>query len=418
MQSRGCLVLLRPFRNSYMGCRSHYSGKTLSSKIIWCAFVYLLLSGIVVPLWGCGSTHGMNTLNTPLAIAEQPANASTPLGQTATFSVRAVGTGTLSYQWSKNEIVIPGAINSSYTTPAVAVSDSGEIFSVIVKDSTATITSNQAKLTVGPRSPAAEDLRFQQVDAASTASISGWGSSLILWYPDGMHYPNGTGTPLRIGAGQCVPGIKQDCGWRYATWALPAGISLSVTYWPDVLEKLDADLSSKNTPNTVVTSLDIEASNDVYGMSIMQGTTGGFDYSHEVSPLSGVQSLIAQDGAKGRVVTAISFDDSSGEVNMLSYGWASDKTTVYETSVIPATYDNIGAAATTLANEGYIITAFGGNDTDGYLLVGTRVQGDSIPRPILVSPDASISIQGYARVGWATNDLPLSNIPPVWLFEK
>jgi hypothetical protein len=92
---------------------------------------------------------------------------------------------------------------------------------------------------------------------------------------------------------------------------------------------------------------------------------------------------------------------------------------VYETNVQTAAYNNIGDAATTLANSGYIITAFGGNGTDGYILVGTRVKGDSIPRPILVSPDASVSIQGYARVGWAVNTVSGSNpSPPVWLFEK
>ena len=198
-------------------------------------------------------------------------------------------------------------------------------------------------------------------------------------------------------------------------------MSLSVTYWPDVMEKLDADLSSHSTPNTVVTSLDIEASNDVYAMSYMQGTAGGFDYSLELASLSGLQTLIANDGAKGRVVTAISFDDASGQVNLLSYGWASDKTTVYETSVATATYDNINTAATSLANAGYIITAFGGNDTDGYILVGTRVKGDSIPRPILTWPPApnSASIQGYARVGWAVNTVSGSNpSPPVRLYEK
>jgi hypothetical protein len=43
---------------------------------------------------------------------------------------------------------------------------------------------------------------------------------------------------------------------------------------------------------------------------------------------------------------------------------------------------NVLSAATILANDGYIISAFGGNDTDGFILIGTRVQGDSLPRLI------------------------------------
>ena len=41
---------------------------------------------------------------------------------------------------------------------------------------------------------------------------------------------------------------------------------------------------------------------------------------------------------------------------------------------------------TTLAGEGYFISAFEGNDTDGYMLIGMRVQGDSLPRPIKNGP--------------------------------
>jgi hypothetical protein len=34
-----------------------------------------------------------------------------------------------------------------------------------------------------------------------------------------------------------------------------------------------------------------------------------------------------------------------------------------------------------LAAQGYIITAIGGDPTNGLLLVGTRVKGDTMPRP-------------------------------------
>ena len=35
-----------------------------------------------------------------------------------------------------------------------------------------------------------------------------------------------------------------------------------------------------------------------------------------------------------------------------------------------------------MAGEGYIISAFGGNDVNGYILIGMRVQGDTSPRLI------------------------------------
>ena len=43
----------------------------------------------------------------PVALTvTRPASITVPLGQTATFSVSATGTGTMSYQWFKNGVAI------------------------------------------------------------------------------------------------------------------------------------------------------------------------------------------------------------------------------------------------------------------------------------------------------------------------
>src|SRR5205807_2416005 len=60
-------------------------------------------------------------------ITTQPVNQTVTAGQTATFTVVASGTAPLSYQWQKNGANIAGATSSSYTTPATAIADSGEI---------------------------------------------------------------------------------------------------------------------------------------------------------------------------------------------------------------------------------------------------------------------------------------------------
>jgi alpha-tubulin suppressor-like RCC1 family protein len=70
-------------------------------------------------------------------------------GETATFSVTAHGTGTLTYQWFKGSMLIAGAISSSYTTASLSVFDAGN-YSVRVSDDNGPIRSDPALLTVTP----------------------------------------------------------------------------------------------------------------------------------------------------------------------------------------------------------------------------------------------------------------------------
>ena len=88
------------------------------------------------------------------AITTQPTAQSITAGQTATFSVTATGTAPLSYQWKKGSANIPGATNSSYTTPEMSIAGSGVVYSVEVSNSAGTATSSNATLTVNPYSSA------------------------------------------------------------------------------------------------------------------------------------------------------------------------------------------------------------------------------------------------------------------------
>jgi hypothetical protein len=98
-------------------------------------------------------TSGAATLTVsagPVApsITTQPASQSVTAGQTASFSVAAIGTAPLSYQWQKNSVAISGATSSSYTTPAMTSSDNGAQFTVVVSNTAGSVTSSAATLTV------------------------------------------------------------------------------------------------------------------------------------------------------------------------------------------------------------------------------------------------------------------------------
>ncbi len=92
-------------------------------------------------------TSGTSSVPAP-TITAQPAAQTVAAGQTATFSVTATGTGTLTYQWSENGSPITGATSSSYTTAATTAADNGSSFSVAVSNAGGTVISNSATLTV------------------------------------------------------------------------------------------------------------------------------------------------------------------------------------------------------------------------------------------------------------------------------
>ena len=94
------------------------------------------------------------------AIVTPPANRSISDGAAATFSVTTSGDH-LRYQWTRNQVAIAGATAASYTTPAIALADSGAVYAVIVYNGAGVAISDGALLTVSPRrrSPRPGELR-------------------------------------------------------------------------------------------------------------------------------------------------------------------------------------------------------------------------------------------------------------------
>lgn len=87
------------------------------------------------------------TSTSSLTITQNPSNTAVLSGNTASFSVIAIGTGTLAYQWQKNGQNIAGATSQSYSFTTAAV-DHGSLYRCIVTNGTNTATSTTAVLTV------------------------------------------------------------------------------------------------------------------------------------------------------------------------------------------------------------------------------------------------------------------------------
>ena len=91
-------------------------------------------------------------VRTPVAFTNQPQSQTVVEGTSVTFTAGFAGNPYPSFQWYRNNVLIQGATNSSYSISAVLIADSGVVFKVtaqnLVSNTTFTATSSNAVLTV------------------------------------------------------------------------------------------------------------------------------------------------------------------------------------------------------------------------------------------------------------------------------
>ena len=394
-----------------------------------------LCSGLIVLASGCGGGGGQApaTATSPPpavapAITAQPVSQSVPMGLTATYSVTATGTAP-QYQWSRNGVAIPGANQSQYVTPATGFDDTGASFTVTATNSAGTATSDAATLTVTARAPKPGDLRFQLVDADLTVNgywNAGTGLSTTLIRGE-QTFTGSLGTPLQAGPGYCDDPPETNgtgCAWFFTVAPLAASLGANASgftsgYASETYADFPSDVQSwpnsslgngilPFSSSSVVTSIDFEPANVLFGLSWIQSSQqSGFQLAVQTVAPADLQAAATAAGANSQVITAISYDPGSNYsagITFLSYGWQTDTSTVYEAQVMTVSPANAATAAASLASQGYIITALGLADSAAdIVMVGTRVQGDTMPRPFMSSTDSNSSTtifqQGYAIVG-------------------
>jgi hypothetical protein len=89
------------------------------------------------------STTAILTVNTDPTVVVPPQNVTVQIGQTATWTVSAVGVTTLHYQWGRNGTAV-GTDSSSFSLSNCQLSDSGALITVSVIDTAGTVTSSPA----------------------------------------------------------------------------------------------------------------------------------------------------------------------------------------------------------------------------------------------------------------------------------
>jgi hypothetical protein len=174
-----------------------------------------------------------------------------------------------------------------------------------------------------------------------------------------------------------------------------------IDYRTGVLSYLASDWAEGIGSNTVVTSMDFDDAADAYAMVLSETTQLG-DFAPVFAgtvALSGLQALASSEGSQGRVLTAVTFR-SNGDVTYVSHGWTLVGSTTYDAKVVASSAGSVVDDATSLAAEGYVITAFGSgsSETSGFVMVGTRVSGDTTPRQLRW--EVGLPSPGFAIVGY------------------
>lgn len=93
-------------------------------------------------------------------IAIQPEDNFLPRGETATFTVRALGAPDLAYQWYADGVELAGAVNDTLVLRSVVLQDSGTVYRCLVRNPLDTVWSDTAHLRVTSNRRPVVDILF------------------------------------------------------------------------------------------------------------------------------------------------------------------------------------------------------------------------------------------------------------------
>ncbi len=172
---------------------------TISSIVAGDAATYT-----VVVTGACGtvtSSGALLTITAGTTINTQPANTSACLGGSASFSVSASGSGTLTYQWKKNGVDMPGVIAAGFTLNLVTAGDVAN-YSVAITSSCGSVTSVSASLSLNATTVITVNPAAQSVctggNATFNVTATGTGGLAYQWKKNNVDISGATAAAFTI----------------------------------------------------------------------------------------------------------------------------------------------------------------------------------------------------------------------------
>jgi len=224
----------------------------------------VLVSNFVGTAISSNATLSVFVPPVPPSITAQTPSQVVLLGSTAAFTVTASGTDPLSYFWKRNNVLIPGATNSSYLLPSAQLSDSGSKFSCLVTNAYGFAASTNATLKV--------------IDTVSNDLCSG--AVVITSYG----YTNAQSTLKASSFGDPLPGCIDGFGngvWYQFTPA-SSGLLLVDTFGSDFDTGLAAYTGGCGSFTEIACNDDSDGVTSALSFPVTAGTTyyllaGGYD---------------------------------------------------------------------------------------------------------------------------------------------
>jgi hypothetical protein len=191
------------------------------------------------------SNNAVVVVNAAPAITGQPSAQTACVGQPASFTVGATGTG-LTYQWRRNGTAISGATSATYSIASVAGADAGSYDVVVSGTCNPSRTSNPVSLTVRDLPAITSQPTGMVVCAGQPASfsVSATGASLTYqWRRNGTPIAGATGATYSIAsvttgsAGNYDVVVSGACNPSVTSFAATLSVNPTPTFSSDPLSQ-------------------------------------------------------------------------------------------------------------------------------------------------------------------------------------
>ncbi|GDY23502.1 hypothetical protein LBMAG56_48490 [Verrucomicrobiota bacterium] len=242
-------------------------------------------------------------------IRTQPADVTLKAGEAASFSVTAVGTPPLSYQWLRDDRAIPGATAAAYRIAATTTGDDGARFSCVVSNLGGSVTSRAAVLRVTPLPP---EIRGQPADvtvrtgqsATFTLTAVGPGPLSYQWRCNDRMIPGATAAVFRIAAA-----MTRDDGAKFS--CVVSNLGGSVTSRAAVLRVT-------NPPVPVVTR--VSPARGAVAVSANATITVSFSVPMQAGTLTPGRFYLQKAGTSALVPAVVTYDNGTRTATLRPLG--------------------------------------------------------------------------------------------------